>query len=235
MSLHPKLITVSILALSTITAFAAPTADMKVTGKIVTSSCTIDPSSTLDLDFSKIQPIYRDSYIFFTIPTDMTPTVKCLAPTSIKVRFTDNNSDSRPNHNIPFSGRTGGPLPVDVSPDNFYGLKDDNTGKSIGAFYIRYFPRVVSGLTSKSIYPFVSSDGNNWSNAPGYTANYMTSNSLPIITFSSIPGRPESIIPAEGTEFRFLMAVDATLLVDKLPVDANISANGSITMELSTL
>lgn len=216
------------LAMSVNTAMAAQSIDIKVTGKILPSSCTpAFPSGGGIADFGTMKAASLNS-------TSMTPladikeipvTITCEEATRVAVKFTDARDDSSPTESVKINSNFSG------SPFYMFGLGLYND-KKIGAYALALSRTqgVNTNDTGESLYPMASVDAGKTWGTKGIDYLQITSNNSEIYGFST--ERSGSELSAQS-KINFKVAVSATINpTNDLNVTDEVTLDGLTNVEL---
>lgn len=216
------------LAMSVNTAMAAQSIDIKVTGKILPSSCTpAFPSGGGIADFGTMKAASLNS-------TSMTPltdikeipvTITCEEATRVAVKFTDARDDSSPTESVKINSNFSG------SPFYMFGLGLYND-KKIGAYALALSRTqgVNTNDTGESLYPMASVDAGKTWGTKGIDYLQITSNNSEIYGFST--ERAGTELSAQS-KINFKVAVSATINpTNDLNVTDEVTLDGLTNVEL---
>ncbi|MDE4082760.1 MULTISPECIES: DUF1120 domain-containing protein [Enterobacter cloacae complex] len=216
------------LAMSVNTAMAAQSIDIKVTGKILPSSCTpAFPSGGGIADFGTMKAASLNS-------TSMTPladikeipvTITCEEATRVAVKFTDARDDSSPTESVKINSNFSG------SPFYMFGLGLYND-KKIGAYALALSRTqgVNTNDTGESLYPMASVDAGKTWGTKGIDYLQITSNNSEIYGFST--ERSGTELSAQS-KINFKVAVSATINpTNDLNVTDEVTLDGLTNVEL---
>ncbi|EKS9205431.1 DUF1120 domain-containing protein [Enterobacter cloacae] len=226
-ALIKKTMLVTVLAMSVNTAMAAQSIDIKVTGKILPSSCTpAFPSGGGVADFGtmKVASLNSTSATPLTDMKEIPVTITCEEATRVAVKFTDSRDDSSPTDLIMMKTLYG-------SPTFTFGLGMYN-GKKIGAYALALLRTQGANTndTGDSLYPMLSSDGGNgW----GYRGNeylQISSDNSEIYGFGT--ERSSGVLSAQS-KINFKVAVEASINpTNDLNVTDEVTLDGLTNVEL---
>ncbi|MCY0774736.1 DUF1120 domain-containing protein [Enterobacter cloacae complex sp. 2022EL-00788] len=227
-ALIKKGVLVTALAMSVNTAMAAQSIDIKVTGKILPSSCTpAFPSGGGIADFGTMKAASLNS-------TSMTPltdikeipvTITCEEATRVAVKFTDARDDSSPTESVKINSNFSG------SPFYMFGLGLYND-KKIGAYALALSRTqgVNTNDTGESLYPMASVDAGKTWGTKGIDYLQITSNNSEIYGFST--ERSGTELSAQS-KINFKVAVSATINpTNDLNVTDEVTLDGLTNVEL---
>lgn len=216
------------LAMSVNTAMAAQSIDIKVTGKILPSSCTpAFPSGGGVADFGTMKVASLNS-------TSMTPladikeipvTITCEEATRVAVKFTDARDDSSPTESVKIDSNFAG------SPFFMFGLGLYND-KKIGAYALALYRTqgVNTNDTGESLYPMASVDAGKTWGVKGIDYLQITSNNSEIYGFSTDRSGGEL---SPQSKINFKVAVSATINpTNDLNVTDEVTLDGLTNVEL---
>jgi len=217
----------SVLALSVNAATAAESVDIKVTGKILPSSCTPSfPSGGGIADFGtmKVAALNATSVTQLKDMKEVPITITCEESTRIAVKFTDARDASSPTDDIGFNSFAG-------SPTFSFGLGTYN-GKNIGAYALG-IPRAQGANTNDagdSLYPIMSLDnGSSWG-VRGINHLQIASDNREIYSFGTTLN---SVALAPQTKINFKVAVEATINpTNDLSITDEVTLDGLTNVEL---
>ncbi|HCL6102204.1 DUF1120 domain-containing protein [Enterobacter cloacae subsp. cloacae] len=218
---------VTALALSVNTAMAAQSIDIKVTGKILPSSCTpAFPSGGGVADFGtmKVSSLNSTSVTPLADMKEIPVTITCEEATRVAVKFTDMRDDSSPTE-LMVLNHLGG------SAQFTFGLGMYN-GKKIGGYSLALL-RTEGANTNDagdSLYPMLSLDGGNgW----GYRGNEyleISSDNREIYGFGT--ERSSGVLSAQS-KINFKVAVEAGINpTNDLNVTDEVTLDGLTNVEL---
>ncbi|WP_421511255.1 DUF1120 domain-containing protein [Enterobacter sp. JS8-1] len=217
----------TVLAMSVNTAMAAQSIDIKVTGKILPSSCTPSfPSGGGIADFGsmKVAALNATSVTPLSEQKEVPITITCEEDTRVAVKFTDARDASSPTEGISFNSFAG-------SPQFAFGLGTYN-GKNIGAYALA-IPRIQGANTNDAgdtLYPMLSLDGGNgW----GYRGNeylQITSDNREIYGFGT---ERSSGVLSPQSKINFKVVIEATINpTNDLNVTDEVTLDGLSNVEL---
>ncbi|RWT22770.1 DUF1120 domain-containing protein [Enterobacter cloacae] len=218
---------VTALALSVNTAMAAQSIDIKVTGKILPSSCTpAFPSGGGVADFGtmKVSSLNSTSMTTLAEMKEIPVAITCEEATRVAVKFTDMRDNSSPTEPMIFN-KLGG------SAQFIFGLGMYN-GKKIGGYSLALL-RTAGANTNDagdSLYPMISLDGGNgW----GYRGNEylaITSDNSEIYGFGT--ERTSGVLSAQS-KINFKVVVEAGINpTNDLNVTDEVTLDGLTNVEL---
>ncbi|EKD5159734.1 TPA: DUF1120 domain-containing protein [Enterobacter cloacae] len=226
-ALFKKGMLVTALAMSVNTAMAAQSIDIKVTGKILPSSCTpAFPSGGGVADFGtmKVASLNSTSVTPLTEKKEVPITITCEEDTRVAVKFTDVRDASSPTEAIAFNSFGG-------SPQFAFGLGTYN-GKNIGAYALG-IPRTQGANTNDagdSLYPLMSLDGGKLWGVRGSDNLQISSDNREIYGFSTEDAGSE--ISAQS-KINFKVVVEATINpTNDLNVTDEVTLDGLTNVEL---
>ncbi|HAT7732121.1 TPA: DUF1120 domain-containing protein [Enterobacter cloacae] len=219
---------VTALAMSVNTAMAAQGIDIKVTGKILPSSCTpAFPSGGGIADFGtmKVASLNSTSMTPLTDIKEIPVTITCEEATRVAVKFTDARDDSSPTE------------PVDINknfadlPYYMFGLGMYN-GKKIGAYALALFRTQGANTNGNGnpLYPLASFDGGKVWIDGGVDYMQIHSDNTEIYAFTS---DKTSGVPSAESKINFKVAVSATINpTNDLNVTDEVTLDGLTNVEL---
>ncbi|EOC9245692.1 DUF1120 domain-containing protein [Enterobacter cloacae] len=225
-ALIKKTMLVTALAMSVNTAMAAQSIDIKVTGKILPSSCTpAFPSGGGIADFGtmKVASLNSTSVTPLTETKEIPVTITCEEATRVAVKFTDMRDDSSPTEPMIFNN-FGGPAQFT------FGLGMYN-GKKIGGYALALLRTAGANTndTGDSLYPMFSYDGVGW----GYRGNeylQISSDNREIYGFGT--ERSSGVLSAQS-KINFKVAVEATINpTNDLNITDEVTLDGLTNVEL---
>ncbi|MDR9892084.1 DUF1120 domain-containing protein [Pseudenterobacter timonensis] len=208
-AMFKKGILASVLAVATSSAMAAPSVDIKVTGKIVPSACTpafISGGGTAD--FGTIKVVSLNS----TTPTPLADvkiipiSITCEEATRVGVTFNDAHKDSAPTAILPvtFVDSDFSMLPGFTAGLGMYGDKKVGT-YSLG---IQLTKGAVTNEAGDELYPTFSSDnGTSWGNRAGIRYLQVKPDKSEIYSFSNVLGGT----PVAQTKVNFNVGIAAMI------------------------
>ncbi|ELE9015426.1 DUF1120 domain-containing protein [Enterobacter cloacae] len=218
----------TVLAMSVNTAMAAQSIDIKVTGKILPSSCTPSfPSGGGIADFGTMKVASLNS-------TSMTPladlkeipvTINCEEATRVAVKFTDARDDSSPTESVKMGNGFSG------SPFNMFGLGMYND-KKIGAYTLALFRNQGANTNGNgdSLYPLLSIDGGETWLVKGTDYMQINSDNSEIYAFTLDTANG---VPSPESKINFKVAVSATINpTNDLNVTDELTLDGLTNIEL---
>ncbi|WP_029882348.1 DUF1120 domain-containing protein [Enterobacter sp. T1-1] len=226
-ALIKKTMLVTALAMSVNTAMAAQSIDIKVTGKILPSSCTpAFPSGGGIADFGtmKVASLNSTSVTPLTETKEIPVTITCEEATRVAVKFTDARDDSSPTDLIAMKTLYG-------SPAFTFGLGMYN-GKKIGAYALALFNTKGANTNDAgdSLYPMFSLDGGNGWSYKGYEYMQITSDNREIYGFGT--DRSSGVLSAQS-KINFKVAVEATINpTNDLNITDEVTLDGLTNVEL---
>ena len=219
---------VTALAMSVNTAMAAQSIDIKVTGKILPSSCTpAFPSGGGIADFGtmKVASLNSTSVTPLTETKEIPVTITCEEATRVAVKFTDSRDDSSPTESIKMGNGFSG------SPNSVFGLGMYND-KKIGAYALALFNTKGANTNDAgdSLYPIFSLDGGNGWSYKGYEYMQITSDNREIYGFGT--DRSSGVLSAQS-KINFKVAVEASINpTNDLNVTDEVTLDGLTNVEL---
>ena len=219
---------VTALALSVNTAMAAQSIDIKVTGKILPSSCTpAFPSGGGIADFGtmKVASLNSTTVTPLTDMKEIPVAITCEEATRVAVKFTDSRDDSSPTESIKMGNGFLG------SPNSVFGLGMYND-KKIGAYALALFRTQGANTNSNGdpLYPLASIDGGKGWVVRGADYTQITSNNSEIYGFST--ERSGTELSAQS-KINFKVAVSATINpTNDLNVTDEVTLDGLTNVEL---
>ena len=218
---------VTALALSVNTAMAAQSIDIKVTGKIIPSSCTpAFPSGGGIADFGtmKVASLNATSVTPLTDRKEIPVSISCEEATRVAVKFTDARDASSPTESISFYSFPG-------SPQYAFGLGTYNS-KNIGAYGLG-ISRTEGANTNgngDSLYPMLSSDGGETWVTRGINYLSLSSDNNEILGFTR--NLTDGLLSAES-KINFKVFVEATINpTNDLNVTDEVTLDGLTNVEL---
>ena len=217
----------TVLALSVNTAMAAQSIDIKVTGKIIPSSCTpAFPSGGGIADFGtmKVASLNSTSVTPLTERKEIPVSITCEEDTRVAVKFTDAREASSPTADIPFYSFSG-------SPQFAFGLGTYNS-KNIGAYALGI--SLTQGANTNgngdSLYPMLSSDGGETWVTRGINYLSLSSDNNEILGFTR--DLTDGLLSAES-KINFKVFVEATINpTNDLNVTDEVTLDGLTNVEL---
>ncbi|MDY0420416.1 DUF1120 domain-containing protein [Enterobacter sp. 170198] len=217
----------SVLALSVNAATAAESVDIKVTGKILPSSCTPSfPSGGGIADFGtmKVASLNSTSMTPLTDMKEVPISISCEEDTRIAVKFTDARDASSPTESVEFNSFSG-------AKQFAFGLGTYN-GKNIGAYALG-IPRTQGANTNDAgdaLYPMMSLDGGNSWGVRGMDHLQIASDNREIYAFGTeLNGGTLS----PQTKINFKVAVEATINpTNDLSITDEVTLDGLTNVEL---
>ncbi|MCU6252347.1 DUF1120 domain-containing protein [Enterobacter cloacae] len=219
---------VTALAMSVNTAMAAQSIDIKVTGKILPSSCTpAFPSGGGVADFGtmKVASLNSTSMTPLTEMKEIPVAITCEEATRVAVKFTDSRDDSSPTENVVMgNGFTG-------SPSTVFGLGMYND-KKIGAYALALFRTQGANTNSNGdpLYPLASIDGGKGWVVRGADYMQIYSDNSEIYAFAS---DKTSGAPSAESKINFKVAVSATINpTNDLNITDEVTLDGLTNVEL---
>lgn len=221
MKLHTSCIAASVLAMAMGPAFAASTAQLKVTGTLVAPSCDITMPSGDTADFSNIVRgnLNPSTSTPLTTIKSLSVQVNCgAANTSIAIFTTDSMSASRPTDARSFAFADG---TVSLNNTDYYGLGNASNSNPIGAYAVRVGKISMDGTEQASIQ--TSSDGVTWSTATGPTY------------FSNTAQYVSAGPAAMGKLFTFPLEVAANISATSTLPAGEVDLSGNATIEVKYL
>lgn len=216
------------LAMSVNTAMAAQSIDIKVTGKILPSSCTPSfPSGGGVADFGsmKVSSLNSTSETPLADMKEIPVTITCEEATRVAVKFTDSRDDSSPTESIKMGNGFLG------SPAYVFGLGLYND-KKIGAYALALSRTqgINTNDTGESLYPMASVDAGKTWGTKGIDYLQITSNNSEIYGFST--ERSGTELSAQS-KINFKVAVSATINpTNDLNVTDEVTLDGLTNVEL---
>lgn len=218
---------VTALAMSVNTAMAAQSIDIKVTGKILPSSCTpAFPSGGGVADFGtmKVSSLNSTSATPLADMKEIPVTITCEEATRVAVKFTDARDDSSPTDLITMKTLYG-------SPAFTFGLGMYN-GKKIGAYALALLNTQGANTNDAgdSVYPMFSLDGGNGWAYKGNEYMQITSDNREVYGFGT--DRSSAVLSAQS-KINFKVAVEATINpTNDLNVTDEVTLDGLTNVEL---
>ena len=218
----------TVLALSVNTAMAAQSIDIKVTGKIIPSSCTpAFPSGGGIADFGtmKVASLNATSVTPLTERKEIPVSITCEEDTRVAVKFTDAREASSPTADIPFYSFSG-------SPQFAFGLGTYNS-KNIGAYAlgISLTQGANTNGNGESLYPMFSLDsGETWGRSGSSSHLQIASDNREIYGFTK--DLSTGVLSAES-KINFKVFVEATINpTNDLNVTDEVTLDGLTNVEL---
>lgn len=216
------------LAISVNTAMAAQSIDIKVTGKILPSSCTpAFPSGGGIADFGtmKVSSLNSTSVTPLADMKEIPVTITCEEATRVAVKFTDSRDDSSPTESIKMGNGFSG------SPAYVFGLGLYND-KKIGAYTlaISRTQGVNTNANGDSLYPMASVDAGKTWGTKGIDYLQIASDNSEIYGFSTERSGTEL---SSQSKINFKVAVSATINpTNDLNVTDEVTLDGLTNVEL---
>ncbi|HAS1027787.1 DUF1120 domain-containing protein [Enterobacter cloacae] len=230
-ALLKKGLVISVLAMSVNVAVAAESIDIKVTGKIVPTSCTPAFASGGGIaDYGTIKAVSLDS----TTPTPLADiktipiTITCEEATRVGIKFTDIRDSSSPDDTLP---ETFVSTDFAITPAFTFGLGMYN-GVKIGAYALgidKGLGKATNGAGT-TLYPMGSKDnGASWfTRGVGYMQ--ISSDNSEIFTFAE---SKTTGLPSPETKFNFNVGVAAMINpTNDLKITDEVVLDGLTTVEL---
>lgn len=220
MSLKKTLLVTCLLAASGGT-FAAPTADLQLTGKIVPNSCdvTFSNSGIVDLGEVKAADIKQDETT--TLPRKhLRWDVVCGGPTAITAKWVDN--------------KVGDGVPGGINPRGYlFSLGKDSANTPIGSVIMHHgagesvtVTGGVAGLGGTANVIISADNGTTWTNSA-----YGEQSHINMISYSA---GTTSFVPEAYTTYSSNMAVTATLAKgEDLVLTDSLDFGSNATMQIS--
>lgn len=219
---------VTALAMSVNTAMAAQSIDIKVTGKILPSSCTpAFPSGGGVADFGtmKVSSLNSTSVTPLADMKEIPVTITCEEATRVAVKFTDSRDDSSPTESIKMGNGFAG------SPNSVFGLGMYND-KKIGAYALALYRNQGENTNASGdpLYPLISIDGGKGWLVRGVDYMQINSDNSEIYAFTSDKA---SSAPSAESKINFKVAVSATINpTNDLNVTDEVTLDGLTNVEL---
>jgi len=219
---------VTALALSVNTAMAAQSIDIKVTGKILPSSCTpAFPSGGGVADFGtmKVSSLNSTSVTPLADMKEIPVTITCEEATRVAVKFTDSRDDSSPTESIKMGNGFSG------SPNSVFGLGMYND-KKIGAYALALYRNQGENTNASGdpLYPLISIDGGKGWLVTGADYMQIYSDNSEIYAFTSDKA---GSAPSPESKINFKVAVSATINpTNDLNVTDEVTLDGLTNVEL---
>ena len=231
MKLHTQILTASVLAISATSVFAAGSADLKVSGKVVTGACDISlPGGDLS-DFGVI----REEDIDSTGELDSSKSkhfsivVQCSGIVPIAIAAIDNNP-AIPNagrRNFNFFRSDGSYIDGASLNYSYFGGGLASNGVAVAVYAMRVGNATVDEITARTL--LRGRPGFVWQKVPNY-GGILTDPGIYIT-----PGTSDNI-PVAGSNYSFPVDIAVNFTPrNQLPADQNLNIDASATFEVKYL